>query len=169
MRWPGSQRCEEAAPAGRRKPAVKTDGGGASARYPGAESDHRKKLVRPKAKRTAAIWMVARFGLSPRRVCRLLTLDRNTFRYQSRRSDDSGLRTRMREIAESKRRYGCPRIIRAAATGRLDSESQEGRANLSRGRARIAASGAEESHGGTPRRIAAAQPARALLCDGFRP
>jgi putative transposase len=30
--------------------------------------------------------------------------------YQSRRSDDQGLRARMREIAETKRRYGCPRI-----------------------------------------------------------
>ena len=54
--------------------------------------------------------LVARFGLSQRRVCRLVALDRNTLRYQSRRSDDEGLRARMREIAETKRRYGCPRI-----------------------------------------------------------
>jgi putative transposase len=39
-----------------------------------------------------------------------VALDRNTLRYQSRRSDDPGLRARMREIAETKRRYGCPRI-----------------------------------------------------------
>lgn len=54
--------------------------------------------------------LVARFGLSQRRVCRLVALDRNTLRYQSRRSDDQGLRARMRGIAETKRRYGCPRI-----------------------------------------------------------
>ena len=54
--------------------------------------------------------MVARFGLSQRRVCRLIGLDRNTLRYQSRRSDDQVLRARLREIAETKRRYGCPRI-----------------------------------------------------------
>ena len=54
--------------------------------------------------------VVARFGLSQRRVCRLVSLDRNTLRYRSRRRDDSGLRTRIREIAETKRRYGCPRI-----------------------------------------------------------
>jgi putative transposase len=53
---------------------------------------------------------VARFGLSQRRVCRLVALDRNTLRYQSRRADDPVLRARIREIAESKRRYGCPRI-----------------------------------------------------------
>ena len=54
--------------------------------------------------------MAERFGLSQRRVCRLLKLDRNTRRYRSRRQNDAVLRTRIREIAESNRRYGCPRI-----------------------------------------------------------
>ncbi len=54
--------------------------------------------------------MAERFGLSQRRVCRVLELDRNTLRYRSRRQEDAALRTRIREIAESKRRYGCPRI-----------------------------------------------------------
>ncbi len=53
---------------------------------------------------------MARGGLSQRRVCRLVALDRNTLRYQSRRSDDQGLRARMRAIAETTRRYACPRI-----------------------------------------------------------
>ena len=39
-----------------------------------------------------------------------MALDRNTLRYRSRRQADAALRTRIREIAESKRRYGCPRI-----------------------------------------------------------
>lgn len=43
-------------------------------------------------------------------MCRLLELDRNTLRYRSRRQNDAALRTRIREIAEAKRRYGCPRI-----------------------------------------------------------
>lgn len=43
-------------------------------------------------------------------MCRLLALDRQTLRYRSRRHDDEALRTRIREIAETKRRYGCPRI-----------------------------------------------------------
>jgi len=37
-------------------------------------------------------------------------LDRNTLRYGSRRQEDAALRRRIREIAEQKRRYGCPRI-----------------------------------------------------------
>ena len=39
-----------------------------------------------------------------------MALDRQTLRYRSRRHDDEVLRTRIREIAETKRRYGCPRI-----------------------------------------------------------
>lgn len=61
--------------------------------------------------------MAERFGLSQRQVCRLLALDRNTLRYCSQRQDDAVLRTRIREIAEQKRRYGCPRIY-----GRLRRE-----------------------------------------------
>lgn len=64
----------------------------------------------PKAKRAVAHCVVKRFGLSQRRVCWLVDLDRNTLRYRSRRPDDSALRKRIREIAEAKRRYGCPRI-----------------------------------------------------------
>lgn len=107
---PRRERCEEASPAGRRKLAVETDGGGASAGYPRAESHQRKKLVGPKAKRAAAQWSTERFGLSQRRVCLLLALDRNTLRYCSRRPDDAALRTGIREIVEHTRRYGCPRI-----------------------------------------------------------
>lgn len=43
-------------------------------------------------------------------MCQLLALDRQTLRYRSRRQEDEALRTRIREIAEHKRRYGCPRI-----------------------------------------------------------
>ena len=51
-----------------------------------------------------------RFGLSQRRVCRLVDLDRTTLRYRSRKADDGPLRRRIREWAEAKRRYGCRRI-----------------------------------------------------------
>lgn len=51
-----------------------------------------------------------RFGLSQRRVCRLVNLDRTTLRYRSQKSDDGPLRQKIREIAETKRRYGCRRI-----------------------------------------------------------
>ncbi|MDP2381606.1 MAG: IS3 family transposase [Nitrospirota bacterium] len=39
-----------------------------------------------------------------------MTLNRNTLRYRSLRQEDAALRMRIREIAERKRRWGCPRI-----------------------------------------------------------
>lgn len=69
-----------------------------------------KKLVAPKAKRAAAQWVAERFELSERRVCRLVTLDWNTRRYRGRCQEDAALQPRIREIAETKRRYRCSRI-----------------------------------------------------------
>lgn len=64
----------------------------------------------PKAKKAAAAYVAERFGLSQRRVCKLIDLDRTTLRYQSKKADDSPLRQKVREIAETKRRLGCRRI-----------------------------------------------------------
>ena len=44
------------------EPAVEADGDGAGVGHPGAEGNHRQKLVRPKAKRTAVTLRVVRFG-----------------------------------------------------------------------------------------------------------
>lgn len=43
-------------------------------------------------------------------MCRFVALDRSTLRDQSRRTGDQGLRARMRDIAETNRRDGYPRI-----------------------------------------------------------
>ena len=77
-----------------------------------------KKLVRPKAKRIAATLLVARFGLSQRRVCQLVALDRNTLGYQSRRSDDPGLRARI----SRDRRDQAPLRLPTDLRGRLRRE-----------------------------------------------
>ena len=102
---------------------IEAGSGGAGARYSGAEGDHRKTLVRPKAKRTAATLLVVRFGLSQRRVCRLVALDRNTLRYQSARSGSQGEDTRDRRDHATLR---LPPDLGAAVTGRLEGESPEG-------------------------------------------
>jgi len=54
--------------------------------------------------------MVSNFGLSHRRACNALGLNRSTQQYRAKYKDDSNLRKRIREIAEKKRRYGSPRI-----------------------------------------------------------
>ena len=58
-----------------------------------------------------AQWVAECYWLSQRRMCCVITLGRSTLQYRSRRQDEVVLRTRIREIAESKRRYGCPRIF----------------------------------------------------------
>ena len=51
-----------------------------------------------------------RFGLSERRSCSLVNLWRSTRQYQPRRKSDGAFRERLRELAEQRRRFGCPRL-----------------------------------------------------------
>jgi putative transposase len=60
-----------------------------------------------------------------------------------------------------------PPDLCAVATGRVDGESQEDRADLSGGRALVAPSGAEEVRCPSARRPADAHPAETLVCDGL--
>ena len=48
--------------------------------------------------------------MSERRGCAALRFDRTTHRYRSRRPDQAPLRQRIREIAETRVRYGYRRI-----------------------------------------------------------
>src|SRR5712692_9189691 len=54
--------------------------------------------------------VVERHGLSQRRACELVGLDRSTLRYRCRRPDDSALRQRLRELAAERRRFGYRRL-----------------------------------------------------------
>ena len=49
-------------------------------------------------------------GLSQRRACGLLEMDRTSFRYRSTRPDDGELRARMRALAAERRRFGYRRL-----------------------------------------------------------
>ena len=51
-----------------------------------------------------------RHGLSQRRACRLVGMDRSTLRYRGKRPDDSALRQRLRELAAERRRFGYRRL-----------------------------------------------------------
>jgi putative transposase len=50
------------------------------------------------------------FGIGQRRACRLVLLRRSTFNYRATKKDTSGLRGRLRELAEARRRYGYRRL-----------------------------------------------------------
>jgi putative transposase len=67
-------------------------------------------MVTPDAKRAAVVQACAVHGVSQRRACAALAVDRSTVRYVSRRSDDVELRTAIREVAAERRRFGYRRI-----------------------------------------------------------
>lgn len=49
-------------------------------------------------------------GVSQRRACDVLQIDRSTVRYLSRRGDDVELRDAIKRVSRERRRFGCRRI-----------------------------------------------------------
>ncbi len=55
--------------------------------------------------------IVERFGLSVRRACKLVGLSRTSFHYRpATKPDEEVIRKRLRELAQTRRRFGCPRL-----------------------------------------------------------
>jgi putative transposase len=55
--------------------------------------------------------VMERFGLSLRRTCHLVGLSRSSFAYQPvLRPDEDVIRKRLKELAQTRRRFGCPRL-----------------------------------------------------------
>jgi putative transposase len=67
-------------------------------------------MVTPDAKRAAVAHLCEAHEVSQRRACSALKVDRSSVRYASRRDDDAELRTRIREIATERRRFGYRRV-----------------------------------------------------------
>jgi putative transposase len=67
-------------------------------------------MVTPAARREAAAHLEEVHGVSQRRACQALDVDRSSVRYRSRRPDDAPIRTRLREIAAVRRRFGYRRL-----------------------------------------------------------
>ncbi|MBU1830383.1 MAG: IS3 family transposase, partial [Alphaproteobacteria bacterium] len=70
----------------------------------------KRKPLRPDRKRKLVGEMCYDWSVSIRRACRLLTFDPKSFRYTSRRHDQAALEQRIREICETRVRYGYRRI-----------------------------------------------------------
>jgi putative transposase len=66
--------------------------------------------VKPEAKRKAAHGLIASFGLSKNKACRITGLRRATFDYKSRKKPDTEIRELLKEIAHKRRRFGAPRL-----------------------------------------------------------
>lgn len=66
--------------------------------------------MRPAARRRAVEGVRQTFGISERRACAILSVDRSSMRYAHRRGDDGDLRSRLHEIALERRRFGYRRL-----------------------------------------------------------
>ena len=64
----------------------------------------------PEAKRQAVVHLCKAQGVSQRRACNTMQVDRSTVRYQSKRPDDSDLREAIKLVAKERRRFGYRRI-----------------------------------------------------------
>ena len=68
-------------------------------------------MVGPAAKREGVAHLRATMGLSERRACSIVGADRKMVRYRSRRPPDTELRTRLRDLANERRRFGYRRLF----------------------------------------------------------
>jgi putative transposase len=67
-------------------------------------------MVTPDVKRSAVAHACDAHGMSQRRACRVLAVDRSSIRYRSIRPDDADLRDAMKKVAAERRRFGYRRI-----------------------------------------------------------
>jgi putative transposase len=68
-------------------------------------------MVTPAARREAVAHLQITFEVSERRACAALGVDRTSHRYRSCRPDDAAVRTRLRELAGVRRRFGYRRLF----------------------------------------------------------
>ena len=67
-------------------------------------------MVTPAARREAVAHLRMSLEMSERRACAIIAADRSSVRYRTRRPDDAVLRTRLRELADQRRRFGYRRL-----------------------------------------------------------
>ena len=67
-------------------------------------------MVMPAAGREAVAHLRVAYEVSERRACSTLGTDRTSIRYRSTRPDDTAVRTRLRELAAQRRRFGYRRL-----------------------------------------------------------
>jgi transposase InsO family protein len=68
-------------------------------------------MVGPAAERDAFAHLKSVMGLSERRACQIISADRKTIRYRSCRPPEVELRSRLRDLANERRRFGYRRLF----------------------------------------------------------
>ena len=67
-------------------------------------------MVTPAARREVIVHLHSAFEVSERRAYSAIGTDRTSVRYRSTRPDDAAVRTRLRELAAQRRRFGYCRL-----------------------------------------------------------
>ncbi|MHC2357597.1 transposase InsO family protein [Sinorhizobium meliloti] len=101
---------EEAEAARGRECAAEEDRCGPDVGPRNAAGCYSPKALRPARKREVVKGMCRDWAISIRRACGALNFDRSTYHYTSRRADQAGLERRIREICETRVRYGYRRV-----------------------------------------------------------
>src|SRR5260221_10788099 len=71
---------------------------------------HRPKALKPARKRKLVDEMRGEWGVSIRRSCRVFEVDTSTYHYKSRRPGQAALEGRIKEICQTRVRFGYRRI-----------------------------------------------------------
>ena len=67
-------------------------------------------MVTPVARRNVVVYLQENHQFSERRACDVVGLCRSTCRYQAIPKNDEEIRSRLRELAEQRRKFGAPRL-----------------------------------------------------------
>jgi putative transposase len=67
-------------------------------------------MVTPVARREAVAHLMEVHEMSERRACHVVGADRSSIRYRATRPDDADLRSRLRQLAQERRRFGYRRL-----------------------------------------------------------
>src|SRR3984893_10682750 len=108
VRRPGGRGDAPAAPARGREPAAEVDRGRPGVGYSSAQGCTGKKRLRPAVKRQMVAEVMSAHQLSQRRACGLIGITRRGFQRAPVEDRNHRLRHRLRELAEERRRWGCP-------------------------------------------------------------
>src|SRR5207253_2702814 len=70
-----------------------------------------KKVLKPVKQREVMQYLTGRYGVSTRRACHVIKTTRSSVYYASRKDPLTGLRQRMREVAQARVRFGYRRLL----------------------------------------------------------
>jgi putative transposase len=109
-------------------------------------------------------------GISERRACSIIGADRSALRYRDRRADDAATRTRLKQLAPERRRFGWRRLKLLLEREGIRMNHKKLRRLYGEERLQVPRRGARKRALGTraPMTAAGAEPALVIgLCRGL--